>query len=151
MAATLALRQALISSGLTVEGSLDTNQSITLTDSVAYSVQDKTIADDFGEDVLWATGDGGLDSYTHGFIYSDQDVWVQLKVTETDPDEFVLLFIPANILAFIPGEVAGTDSDAFGGSALAAGTDYGTVTLLEVMRDAADGAGDASVNLYLFA
>lgn len=151
MATTLALRQALIANGLTFEGSTTTDQTVTLAAGKAAFSNSIVIADDFGEDVLWQTGDGGLDTFTHGFIISDQDVWVQLRNDDTGAVEYVRLFIPANVLAFIPAKVAGNTTDAFDGSALVDNTDYADVDQIEVYRDAAEGIGDATVSLYLFA
>lgn len=150
MAVTLKLRQAINVDGNVVEGNALVDQAITLTTGQQYAVEGKTIADNYGEDVLWATGDGGLDTFTHGFIKSDNPIWVQLRNDDTGAVEYVRMFIPANVLAFLPGKVAGNTTDAFDGAVLVDNTDYADVDQIQVMRDAAEAAGDATVSLYLF-
>lgn len=150
MAITLAVRQALIVDDKVVEGSLESNTSITLASGQSYVVQDKTIADDYGEDVLWATGDGGLDTFTHGFIISNQDIWVQLRNDDTGAAEYVRMYVPANVFTFIPAKIAGNATDAFDGAALEDNTDYADTDQIEVARDVADTTGDAVVSLFLF-
>lgn len=148
--ATLAVRQALIVDGNVVEGATTTDQAISLTLGRAYTVLDVTVADNYGEDILWQASDGGIDEFTHCYIYSTQDIWVALR-NDASSAEFVRLFIPANILAWLPGRVGGDGTNAFDGAALAEGTDWDHVDRVEVYRDAADGQGDASVSLFMFA
>lgn len=151
MAVTLEILQALKIDAKTTAGDVNDAQSITLTSGQSYVVQDKTVADDYGEDLLWASGDGGLDNFTYGFIYSDQAVWVQLKNDDTGEAEYIRLYVPANVLFALPAKCAGNTSDAFDGSALVDNTDYADTVQIEVSRDAADAAGDATVSLFLFA
>jgi len=150
MAVTLKIRQALIVDGREVEGSTLTSQSISLSSGQQYTVEGKTIADDYGEDVLWATGDGGLDTFTHGFIKSDQDVFVELQTDNATP-EYILLEVKANVLTPLPGKAGGDDTESIDGSDLVDGTDYDDVDQIRVQRNAADAQGDATVSLYLFA
>lgn len=150
MAVTLNLRQAIKVDGLVLTGDELVDQSITLTTGQHYAVQAKVVADNYGEDVLWATGDGGLDTFTYGFVFSDQDIWIQLRNDDAGAAEYVRLFIPANTLGFLPGKCAGNTSDAFDGAVLVDDTDYADTDQIEVMRDAADGIGDATVDLHLF-
>lgn len=151
MSVSLQLRLAILIDGNTVEGSLIENQTISLTAGQSFVVQDKTVADDYGEDVLWTTGDGGLDSFTHGFFISTQDVWLQLRNDDTGTVEYVRIFCPANTLVFVPAKIAGNTTDAFDGVVLVDNTDYADTDQIEVCRDAADAVGDAVVSLYLFA
>lgn len=151
MAETLKLRQAVEVSGLEVVGDRLVSRSTALTTGQHYAVQSKVIADNYGEDVLWAAGDGGLDTFTHGFIFSTHDVWVQLRNDDTGAAEYVRLFVPANVLAFLPPKIAGNTTDAFDGAVLVDNTDYADTDQIEVMRDAASGAGSAVVELHLFA
>lgn len=150
MAVTLEVRQALIIDGRVVTGSKISNQSVTLTNGQAYVVESKTIADAYGEDALWASGDGGLDTFTNGWVYSDQDIVLQLRNDDTSTPEYALLFVRANELTAIPAKIGGGTADRLDGAALVDNADYADVDLIEVQRDAADGSGDAAVTLALF-
>ena len=150
MSVSLKLRQALVIDDDEVAGDRLLDQSITLGTGQAFTVRARIIADNYGEDVLWTTGEGGLDTFTHGFIISDQDLWVQLRNDDTGVVEYVRMFVPANVMTFIPAKVAGGTTDAFDGSVLVDNTDYADVDRIEVMRDVADAVGDAIVNLFLF-
>jgi len=132
-----------------VEGSSTSNQDLTLSNDQVYYTT-KTIADNYGEDVLWTTGDGGLDTFTYGFIMSDQDIWVQLRNDDTGTAEYVRMLVPANVLTTIPAKCAGNTTDAFDGAVLVDNTDYADTDQIAVHRDVADGVGDAVVSMYLF-
>lgn len=150
MPLTLALRQALIVNQRTVEGSRDANTDISLASGTGYTTQSVLIPDQFGEAILWDSGCGGLTTFTHGFVKSDQDVWIQLRNDLTAGAQYVRLFVPANVVFGIAGKTAGDTTDAFDGSALVDNTDYADVDRIEVLRDSVDGTGDATVSLYLF-
>lgn len=150
MAATLKVRQALKVNDNIVLGSATADQSLALATGKAACVADVVIADAFGEDVLWTTGGGGIDTYKYGYIYSDVDIWVQLRNDDTGAAEYVRLFVPATTLAFLPGRCAGNTTDAFDGAVMVDNTDYADVDQIEVARDVAEGVGDAAVSLYLF-
>lgn len=150
MAITLELRQALFIGDDEIIGDSLVNQSIALVTGQAFTVRDRIIADNYAEDVLWTTGEGGLTTFTHGYIHSDQDIWVQLRNDDTGTVEYVRLFVKANILTALPAKVAGNTVDAFDGAILVDNTDFADVDRIEVMRDVADAIGDAIVNLFLF-
>jgi len=150
MSVTLKIRQALEVGGNVVLGNLDVSQSITLTDGQVFCVQGKVIADNYTEDSLWTAGEGGADTFTHGFILSDQDLWVQLRNDDTGAVEYVRIFVKANVLTFLPGKCAGNTTDALDGAILVDNTDYADVNKVEVQRDVANAIGDATVSLYLF-
>lgn len=150
MAIELKFVQALYVGDDLLIGSDTSKQSITLSSGQSYVIQDKTIADNYGEDILWASGDGGLDNYTHGFIYSDQDLIVELK-TDNGTPEYVLLEVKANVIASLPAIAGGNTTESIDGAVLVDGTDYDDVVQIRIQRDVADAVGDATVSLFLFA
>lgn len=150
MAIELKFVQALYVGDDLLIGSATSKQSITLSSGQSYVIQDKTIADNYGEDILWASGDGGLDNYTHGFIYSDQDLIVELK-TDNGTPEYVLLEVKANVIASLPAIAGGNTTESIDGAVLVDGTDYDDVVQIRIQRDVADAVGDATVSLFLFA
>jgi len=149
MSVTLKLRQALIVDGHVVLGDKVSDTPITLANGQQFAVEGKVIADDYGEDVLWETGDGGMDTFSHGFIYSDKDVWLQMRNTQGTP-QYILRKIDANVLTEITGTTGGSTSALIDGADLVEATDWDQVDQIRVQRDEADGEGDASVSLYLF-
>lgn len=122
---------------------------ITLANPV-FSVENLTVADNFGTATPWTTGDGGLTTFSFGLILSNQDVWVELRNDDSGVPEFVQLFVKANVPTFLPAKVGGGTTERLDGAVLVDNTDYADVNRIEVQRDAADGVGDATVDLYLF-
>lgn len=150
MAVTLKLQQVLKINGFVIEGSPSIEQEITLATGQLLQVLDKVVPDDYGSEVLWTAGEGGMTAYTHGFLFSDQDVWVELKTDNATP-EYVLLEVKANILTALPAKAGGDSVESLDAALLVDGTDYDDVARIEVQRNAADGVGDAIVDLFLFA
>jgi hypothetical protein len=150
MAETLRVRQGLEVSGQLLEGSLEASQSFTLTSGSAYISQSVIVADNYGTATLWAGASAPLTTFTYGYIYSDQDIYVQLKTDHGTP-EYLLMLVPANTLVFLPGTAGGGTSARLDGAVLVDGTDYDAVVEIKAGRDAADDEGDATVSLYLFA
>lgn len=150
MAHTLKLRQALIVDGQVVLGDKNVDQDITLSTGRAYCSTQVTVADNYGTATLWTTGDGGLTTFTHGFILSDQDLVVELR-TDNGTPEYASIFVKANVLTFIPAKTSGNTTETLDGAILVDGTDFDDVDRIEVQRDVADAIGDATVDLWLFA
>lgn len=148
MAATLSIQQILKINGLAVEGSPAIEQDLDLTTGQVFQVLDKVISDNYGYDTLWSSGDGGLDTFTQGFLYSDQDLLVELVTTGPT---YCLLTLPANVLTPVPAACLGSTSESFGSGLLESGTDFFPTTGIKVQRNVADGVGDAAVDLFLFA
>jgi len=121
---------------------------ITLSDP-AFAVENLNVADNFGTKIPWTTLDGGLTAYAFGLIISDQDLFVELRNTVGTP-QFALVKVKAGVPTFIPGIVGATTTEKLDGAVLVSGTDFQVVDRIEVQRDAADGVGDATVDLYLF-
>lgn len=147
MGDTVEIRQALYVNDEVVLGSKDTETTLS-SDAAVLAVRQKVVADNYGEDILWATGDGGLDTPSQAFILSDQAIYIELKTDNASP-EYVLLLIPANIITAVPLKVGGDDTESIDGAVLVDATDYDDVVQIRVQRDAAEGAGDATVSLYL--
>lgn len=133
----------------------DTNRfeqkTIELTDGVSYRVEDAVIADAYGNDVLWASGDGGFDTFELGMLISSHDIYLELR-NDNGTADAVLVFVKANVPHYFgPDLGAVSGSEAIDGADLEDDTDYHTVDQIAVQRDAEDGEGDATVSLYLFA
>lgn len=110
------------------------------------------IPDNFGFRNIWTSSDTGLDTYSFGWIISDQDIWLQLNNTiGVSPDEqFTALFIPANTMAFIPPLMGSSPTPILQGSQLIQGTNFDIVDILTVQRDSVDNTGDATISFALF-
>ena len=150
MTVALKLRQALNVNENIILGAELTDQTVSLTSGKSAIVQDVTIADNYGTAILWTTGDNGFTTFTHGFILSDQDVWVELRNDDSGTPEFIVFEVKANILTAIPAKSGGGTSERLDGAALVDNTDYADVDRIEVQRDAAEAAGDANVSIALF-
>tara|TARA_R100000808_G_scaffold15607_3_gene35930 strand:+ start:6562 stop:7017 length:456 start_codon:yes stop_codon:yes gene_type:complete len=109
-----------------------------------------TIPDAFGKDVLWATGDGGKDTFTLAIITSTKDIWVELKDDAGTPN-FFLHQVLANVPMFLHGYNIGVGAATkFDGAALVDNTDYNDIVQIEASRVVADGTGDAAVTVSMF-
>ena len=111
-----------------------------------------TIADNYGQDILWQSGNGGMDGFDYLLFISNADVWIEISNTTPATDERSLFFVPANALMALPSRNMGgfaSTTSRLDGAALVDGTDYGDITEIRVQRDAADLAGDATVRLVL--
>ena len=150
MSATLYSTQRFeveLASGETLVISSDRKEA-TLTTGVKFECVD-VIADDYGEDVLWATGYGGMDTFELMLFYSDKDVWLEFKNDDGTP-AYVTRKVTGGVWHVFPGYNLGSAAaSVFDGAVLVDNTDYDDVTQIECHNDAADGAGDASVRLVL--
>ncbi|KKL97415.1 hypothetical protein LCGC14_1834750 [marine sediment metagenome] len=146
---TLDILQALIVDDKTEVGDSLVKQAITLTSGQVYCAKSVIVADNFTAVNLWTTLEGGMATYSHGFIHSNQDLIVEIR-TDKGTAEFVLIKVPANVLAFLPGVLGGNTTESLDGAILVSGTDFDNADRIEVQRDVADAVGDASVSLYLF-
>ncbi len=125
--------------------------TITPTLGIVFDVGD-VIADNFGQDTLWTTGQGGIDTFEYLFFLSDVDVYLEVANTDTSPDERFLVLVRGGIPLVIPGGLMGgygSDTSRLDGSVLVLSTDYDNITEIRVQRDEAEGVGDATVRLML--
>ena len=101
------------------------------------------VADDYQNEVLWNTTEGGLTTFQIGVIKSDKDVLVEIY----DGTDTATQKVFAGIAAIIGGYMAD-------GNALVAGDGTpeteNAVTRVAVTRNVAVGVGDAYVTLSLF-
>jgi len=132
-----------------VVGAVDNRKTLTLTNGLAYQTHD-TIADNYGKDVLWATGQGGLDSFELMLFYSDADVWVEFNDDSGDAADFAVRLCKAGVWYVFPSYRLGINDDTvFDGAVLVEDTDYDDIQQIEVCRSVAEGEGDANVRLIL--
>ena len=110
-----------------------------------------TIADAFGEDVLWSSGDGGKDTFQLMIIQANiSNQWVELKDDQGTP-EFIALPLLENVPLILTGDEIGTNTtSAFDGAVLVDNTDYNNIVQVELHNDNADAAGDAVVKVWVF-
>lgn len=136
--------------GETLEiGAVDQKLELTLTNGLVFEAR-ATITDDYGKDVMWATGQGGLDTFEVMFLYSDADVWVEFQDDSGDPADFMVRKFKAGIWHVLPGVHLGINDDTvFDGAVLVDNTDYDDVTQIEIMRNVDADQGDANVRLIL--
>ena len=149
MAIELKVRQALVVNGNVVVGDRLNDTTITLASGQQFCATDVTVADNYGTALLWTSGDGGMTSYSHGWVYSDKDVVIELR-SDNGTAEFVLMFVEADVLTALPAEIGGDTTESLDGAILVDGTDHDTVDRVEVQNNVADAIGDASVSIFLF-
>lgn len=97
------------------------------------------VSDDFQEETLWATLQGGLTTYEVGIIETDKDLVVQLG----DGATVAIFNVPANTRVVFGGQI----DAALAGDGNA--DTPGNVDTIIVKRNVADGIGDATVTLTL--
>ncbi len=97
------------------------------------------VQDNFQEETLWATLQGGLTTYEVGIIETDRDIVVQLG----DGATVAIFTVLANTRAVFGGQI----DVALAGDGVA--DTPGNVDAIIVKRNVADGVGDANVTLTL--
>lgn len=151
--ATLNLTQhfeATLADGTVLEiGSKTTAQTLTLTGGTRYDTL-VVVADNYGAETLWTTGNGGMDTFEVALVYSDVDVWLNLR-NEQATDEFALIQIQGGLWHILTTDNMGgyQTTTRIDGAVLVDNTDYGQVDQIVAHRDEADGQGDATVHLIL--
>lgn len=98
------------------------------------------VADNYQEEIMWATNQGNLATFLVGTIETDKDILVELQ----DGSEDNRFNAPAGIITVFGGKVV----SVMGGDTVAA--TIGDVDQILVKRNVADGIGDASVTLRLY-
>ncbi len=131
-------------------GSLVTPQSITIGEG-AFDTR-KVVDDNYVYEVLWATGDGGLDTFSFLWFESDADVLLELR-NDDATDEFAIIEVKADI-PFVLNSDDMLANDA-GASDITDGTETAAAAIdqidqIAVQNNVADAAGDATVRLVLF-
>ncbi len=112
---------------------------LTLTNGETFSAG-SVVADDYQEETLWLTTQGGVSTFQVGVVESDKDVVVFLSDGAVDSYLQVKAGIPAVFGGKIYSALGGDGTPATGGD----------IDDIQVKRDAADGVGDAYVKLTLY-
>jgi len=108
-----------------------------------------TVADAYGSAIIWTTGDCGISTFTAGVLVANQDIFVEFKNNKSTP-EYSTMKVPANLPCSFGGYSGGVTTAVLDGAVLVAGTDYGTITQIEVQRNTAEGTGDVVVDLIMW-
>lgn len=108
------------------------------------------VDDNYQDDVLWNSGEGGLDTFELLYFTSDADVFLELR-TDMAADEYLIIEVKANVpLILASDDMAGHDTAArFDGLVLVEDTDWAQCDQIAVQRNVADDAGDAIWHLVL--
>ena len=108
------------------------------------------VADDYGVETLWTTGDGNLDTFEFLWFLSDANVFLEFR-TDMGTEEFLVLPVQANVpFILVRDDAAGhTTTTRLDGSQLVEDTDWAQIDKIAVCRNEADAAGDATVHLVL--
>lgn len=132
-------------------GSTTSPVDFTLTNGHVFETRGQ-VDDDYHDDVLWNSGEGGLATFELLYFKSDADVFLELR-TDMAADEFVIIEVKANIpLILTSDDMAGHDTAArFDGAVLVEDTDWAQCDQVAVQRNVADDAGDAVWHLVLMA
>ena len=155
MSVTLSLEQtfkATMADGSKLDiGTLYTPNTVTLTTGVKYETS-ATVADNYTAVTLWATGDGGMDKFEVALIYSDANIWINLK-TDIAGDEFALIHLQGGVWHLLTQDDVGgyATTTRLDGAVLVEDTDYAQVDAIVAHNNVADDAGDAVVHLILLA
>jgi hypothetical protein len=108
------------------------------------------VDDDYSDDVLWNSGEGGLDKFELLYFISDADVFLELR-TDMAADEYLIIEVKANVpLILTSDDMAGHDTAArFDGLVLVEDTDWAQCDQIAVQRNVGAAGGDAVWHLVL--
>lgn len=108
------------------------------------------VADNYQEETLWQTGQGGITTFLLAFIRSDKDILIEVRNDDGTP-EFALLEAKADIIAVFGGVCSGGTATSFQGDGTinTQDTHQADIDRIQVKRNVADGVGDAIVKLML--
>jgi hypothetical protein len=130
-------------------GSKEVPISLSLTTGTPHYVE-HTIADAFGEDVLWTAGEGGKDTFQLLIVQVNAtDQWIELG--SDDDTDFICHQLAKNVpLILTSDDIGQATSSQFDGAVLVEDTDFGQINSIEGHNDNADTIGDAVYKLWLF-
>jgi hypothetical protein len=131
--------------GVTQTGGRLAATTLTVT-KLAYSIIDASVAASSTAQLLWTTANGGITTFTQGYIISDQDIYIELR-TDNVTAEFVLMLVKANTPFWFSGTAGGNTTESLDGATLVDGTDFDDVDRIEVQNE---GTTAATVSLFLF-
>ena len=144
------LRRLKYDGGLDIFGSERVAVDLTITNGTEFSVTDVIVADNFGTVTLWTAGNGGITTFELGWIISSHDGFMELRNDDSGTPEFMLVFVKANVPTPVPPFFGSSTSARIDGADLINNTDYADTDRIQFQREAADGVGDASIDIYLF-
>ncbi len=151
MSVTLSVTQHItftVGNEVKTYGSLTTPVSVTLTTGLVHETR-AVVADNYGVETLWTTGDGNLDTFEFLWFLSDADVFLELR-TDMGTAEYAILPVQANVPFILVGDdAAGTIVSRLDGAQLIEDTDWAQIDRITVCRNVADALGDATVHLVL--
>jgi len=130
-------------------GDLATPKTLTLTNGTKFEIID-VIADDFGQDVLWTTGEGGMDTFEVMLVYSDADIWLEFRTDLGAGAQFIIHKLQGGVWHLLTSDdLASAAATVLDGAVLVDDTDFAQIDRIEAYRDAVADAGDAIVHLIL--
>ena len=131
-------------------GSLTSPVEFDITNGHVHEIR-ALIADDYLDEVLWTTGDGNFDTFELLRFESDADVFIELRSTVGGLDQYVLLEVKADVpLILTSDDIAATAATQLGAGELTDGIEFDQCDRIQILRNVADAAGDATVHLVLF-
>jgi hypothetical protein len=96
--------------------------------------------------VLWATTNAGITTFTRACIISDQDIFVELR-NDNGTAEYAIILVEANTPFWIGAELGADTTESADGAALVDGTDFDDIDRIEVQNE---GSTAANVQLLMF-
>ncbi len=130
--------------GSVLQGDLDTPVTLTLTGD--KSVSTKSLVTGNTLDVLWTTGNNGLDTFDVAIVQTDQTVWVEFRTQQSTPEFITIELTATNPLILTSDNIGGFTTARLDGAALVDDTDFGQVDRISVQND---GASTATICLTL--
>lgn len=116
-----------------------------ITKVVAYNLV--SIVASSGVQILWATTNAGLVTYTRGLIITDQDIYVEFRNDDTGTVEFGLILVEANAPFWFGAKGGFNTTESLDGATLVDNTDFADIDRIEAQNE---GTTAANVTLYLF-
>jgi len=141
---------AILGSATKMLGDRRTPYEVTVV-GTTYDVSN-VIADNYSTATIWTSGAGGVTTFKILLFMSDADVFIELANTVPVPDERAILFVRANTIVVLTGNMVGgyaSDTSRLDGAVMVEATDFDDITEIRVQRNAEDAAGDATTRLVL--
>lgn len=131
--------------GKTITGNRLSPVTLTVT-SLAYSIQGITLAVAPASQLMWTTANGGITTYTLGYLLSTQDIYIERRTDNATP-EFSVELVKADVPFWFTGTVGGDTTESLDGVALVDGTDIDDVDRIEIQNASSTAA---TVSMFLF-
>lgn len=111
-----------------------------------------TLNDNYGNAILWTSGQGNITNFKYLVVVSDQDIILEVANTTPNPDERALFLVTANVPFILPAVNVGgyaNNVSRLNGAAIVSGTGYNLINEIRAQRNVATGSGAANVRLSL--